>query len=86
MQGKRAESIREFDLRKLKFPIIVIYRHPKDYPDKYAARVFDITRPTEAVIVKGTLQELQKDIAWNTDKSFLPADEKDDPNIVGSWI
>lgn len=86
MQDKRAESIREFNLKALKFPIIVVYRHPKDYPDKYAARVFDITRQTDAVVVKDTLQELQRDIAWNTHKSFLPADERDEPCIVGSWI
>lgn len=83
---KTAESISGFDLSDLKFPIIVIYRHPEDYPDKYVARIFDITQPTDAVVIKDSLQELQKDISRNMSKTFLPRDEKDDPCIVGSWI
>ena len=50
------------------------------------ARVFDITRPTDTVVVKDSLQELQKDISRNVAKSFIPRDEKDDPFIIGSWI
>lgn len=83
---KTAESISGFDLSDLKFPIIVIYRHPEDYPDKYVARIFDITQPTDSVVIKDSLQELQKDISRNMSKTFLPRDEKDDPCIVGSWI
>ncbi len=56
MKDKRAESIGEVDLSELKFPIIAIYRHPADYPNKYVARVFDITRPTDTVVVKDSLQ------------------------------
>lgn len=83
---KTAESISGFDLSDLKFPIIVIYRHPEDYPDKYVARIFDITQPTDAVVIKDSLQELQKDISRNMSKTFIPRDEKDDSCIVGSWI
>lgn len=83
---KRAESIKEFDLSDLKFPIIVVYKHPADYPDKYVARIYDITQPTDAVIIKDNLRDLQKDISQNMAKSFIPRDEKDDPCIVGSWI
>lgn len=86
VKDKRAESIGEVDLSELKFPIIAIYRHPADYPNKYVARVFDITRPTDTVVVKDSLQELQKDISRNVAKSFIPRDEKDDPFIIGSWI
>lgn len=86
MKDKRAESIREVDLSGLKFPIIVIYRHPADYPDKYVARVFDITRPTDTVVIKDSLKELQKDVSRNVAMSFIPRDEKDDPCIIGSWI
>lgn len=83
---KIAESISGFDLSDLKIPIIVIYRHSEDYPDKYVARIFDITQPTDAVVIKDSLQELQKDISRNMSKTFIPRDEKDDPCIVGSWI
>lgn len=86
MKDKRADSIAEVDLRDLRMPIIVVYKHPEDYPDKYVARIFDITRPTDTVIVKDSLQELQRDISKGTVKGFIVRDEKDDPCIVGSWI
>ena len=86
MKDKRAESIRDIDLSDLRLPIIVIYRHPKDYPDKYAARIFDLIRPTDTVIVKDSLQELQRDISQSEVRGFIVRDEKDDPCIVGCWI
>ena len=60
MKDKRAESIGEVDLSELKFPIIAIYRHPADYPNKYVARVFDITRPTDTVVVKDSCRSCKK--------------------------
>lgn len=86
MQDKKAESMKEVDLGGLKFPVIVIYKHPQDYPDKYVARVFDIMRPTNTVVIRDTLRELQTDISRNTAKAFIARDEKDEPCVVGSWI
>lgn len=85
-RDKVVKSIREIDLTGLRFPIIAIYKHPDDYPDKYVARIFDINRYTYTVILKDTLQELQEDISRNISKTFIPRDEKDEPCMVGSWI
>ena len=86
IHDKKAESMKEVDLSGLKFPVIVVYRHPQDYPDKYVARVFDIMRPTNAVVIRDTLQELQTDITQNTAKTFITRDERDEPCVVGSWV
>ena len=86
MKDKRAGSIGEVDLSGLKFPIIVIYRHPDDYPEQYVARVFDITQPTDTVIVRDSLHELQKDISRNVAKDIMTRYERYAPCIVGSWV
>lgn len=86
MQDKQADSIREIDLTGLKIPMITVYKKPLDYPNKYVARVFDGPRSTNAVMVKDTLLELQKDIANHTRMCFFAADKDDAPCIVGTWI
>lgn len=35
------ESMRQVDFSDLIFPLIVVYRKPKDYPDAYVARVWE---------------------------------------------
>ena len=39
-------------------PVVAVYKSPKDYPDKYVARLFDLDRPTRFVFVADTYQEL----------------------------
>lgn len=83
---KRVDSIKEVNLNDYEMPMIVVYDHPKDYPDNYVARVFDVGNPTNAVIVKDDVDEIQQDIRENTDMIFFPRDAKDAPHIVGVWM
>lgn len=36
------KEILSVDLSDFKLPTIAIYEHPKDYPEYYVARVFDV--------------------------------------------
>lgn len=83
---KVANSIRDIDLSDLRLPEIVVFDKPEDYPDKVVARIFDMNNPTDTVIVKHTLEELQRDIRENTDMVFMPRDEKDVKSLAGVWI
>lgn len=83
---KQVNSIRDVDFRGMRLPVIAIYEKPAEYPDKIVARVFDVDKPTDTVMVKDTFREVQQDIARNTNKHFLLRDAKDDPCIVGTWI
>lgn len=40
------------DFSGLVLPIIVVYKNPEDYPNDCVARVFDLERPTNVIIVK----------------------------------
>lgn len=86
MPVKIAITIKEVDLTSLKTPAIVIYDHPSDYPKHYVARVFDGDRPTDTIMLKDTLKELQEDIKANTDMVFILRGAEDDPCIEGAWI
>ena len=66
------------------FPLICIYFHPADYPEKYVARVFDLDDPTNLIAVADSLDQIEKKIPkemWRISRST-----KDDPCIVETWI
>lgn len=83
---KIANSMKEIDLSELKLPTIAIFNHPLDYPDKAVARIFDIDKPMDTVIVKYTLEELQRDIKENTNMVFMTREVEDVESLVGVWI
>lgn len=68
----------------VKVPIIAVYKHPKDYPDKYVARLFNINKPTLYAIVKDTLEEIRQEIPDHLRK--ISRCEKDDPVLVETWL
>ena len=58
---KLMESMRQVDFSDLSFPLIVVYRKPKDYPDAYVARVWEGARnllqpPIHLCIIVGSLR------------------------------
>ena len=66
-------------------PIISVYRKPKDYPDKYVARLWDINnKPTTFVVIADTLERVRELIPRSM--VCIPPSEKDDPVIVEVYI
>ncbi len=65
-------------------PIICIYEHPSDYPDKFVARLYDLTHPTRYVVLTDTLEEARKAVPG--EMFCFPRDQKDDPVIVESYL
>lgn len=66
------------------FPVISVYKNPRDYPDKYVARLWDEKRDTNKIVIKNSLDEIRNSIP----DSFLrmQPDEKDDPVIIEVYI
>ena len=79
-------TIQQIDIRNMKLPIIAVFEHPEDYPDKYVGRIFEIDQPTEYVVIKDSLQELQDDIGKHFVGVFLTRAKKDVPSMVGCWV
>ncbi len=86
MQQKQISSIQEVDFSGLRVPFIAVYQSPEDFPGRYVARIFELDKPTDTVIVKKTLPELQEEIQAHTGKTFIPRESGDVPCLVGVWI
>lgn len=67
------ESIREVDFSGLKVPFVAVYGHPDDFPDKYVARIYELDRATDTIMVKETLEEIEMDIKEHTAMTFIPS-------------
>ena len=83
---KLVKSFAEVDFTNLRMPAIAVYEHPRDYPDEYAARVFDVDKPTDTVMIKETLVAVQEDIRKHTNMVFIKRGAEDEPHIVGVWL
>ena len=46
------ESIREVDFSGLKVPFVAVYGHPDDFPDKYVARIYELDKATDTIMVQ----------------------------------
>lgn len=66
------ESIREVDFSGLKVPFVAVYGHPDDFQDKYVARIYELDRATDTIMVKETLEEIETDIKEHTAMTFIP--------------
>ncbi len=83
MIDKVAKSVAEIDLSKLTYPVIYIYQSSGEYPGCYVARLFDVDKPTNVVLVNECLDALQQDIEKNTDMLFMPDNYRE---FIGEWI
>jgi len=70
--------------RTVKAPIICIYDSPADYPNQFAARLWDLDKPTRYIAVAETLDAIRKSIPEGMIR--FHRDQNDDPCIVESWI
>lgn len=59
MKTTEVKSFTEIDTSELKQPIICVFNKPDDYPDKYVARLFEGTAPTNIIITRNTVEEIQ---------------------------
>lgn len=80
------KSFDQVDLSDLAIPVIAVFRHPDDMPEKCVARVFDGVTPTNVVMIANTTKELEKNIRKNTGMARLPKTIWDDTAVVSTWI
>lgn len=79
-------SMKEVDFSGLKFPQIVLYRNPDDDPEVCVARVFDNGCPTNVMMRRETIWELQYDINIHTNMVFVSRCKEDLPAIAGMYF
>lgn len=77
-------SFDNVDFSEMKAPIIVIYDHPSDYPKLWVARIWNIDRPTNVVVINENLNTLRTLLPINM--IMLNSSQKDDPCIKEIWL
>lgn len=77
----------QVDFSRLQFPIIVIYNSPSDFRGYYVARIWDMKKPTNTIMIKKKLSQIREDIK-NTLPNMVRFERKkfDDKVIVETWI
>lgn len=65
--------------------MVCIYKHPKDYPDKYVARLFDHGKPTRFMVTADTLKDIQKEVPRGMGLKFYRCSD-DDSAIFEIWM
>ena len=87
MKTIEIRSFAEVDTSELGQPIICVFKHPGDYPDKCVARIFDGAKPTNIAITRNAVDEIREDIT-KCFPTMLPFDrcKEDHKSVVESWI
>ncbi|WP_339149036.1 MULTISPECIES: hypothetical protein [unclassified Sutcliffiella] len=83
-QDRLINSFSEINFSKYKMPIIVIFSSPTDYQDMYIARIFDVNKPTNYILMRTNLEAIRKEIPKGF--SLIKKSPGDDPTIVETWI
>ena len=65
-------------------PLIMVYDHPIDYPEKYVARLFNGKQATHIVALADTLEELRE--AKPGRMARIKRQEKDPPKVAETWL
>lgn len=69
--------------------IWTVYDHPRDRPDAFVARRWEITpgqaQPTDDVLVSADLETIRQQLATWGFVAMLPSPE-DDPAILETWL
>ena len=86
MQDKIVEKITQVDYTKIEVPMYAVYRNPANYPGKYVARLYDVDKPTNIVIIKDTLEEMQEYFDQKTSFIYFRRGAGDVPELVGVWV
>lgn len=85
MKDVIVHDIRQIDLSEITMAIFAVYDRPVDYPDHCVARLFDVDKPTNIVIKRSTVKEMQGYFR-QTALMFHPRDNGDPGNLVGTWM
>ena len=84
---KMINTFAQVDLSGMKKPIIVIYNNPKDYKGYFVARIWELDKPTDTLMLKKSLSKIREDIKAHLPNMVrLPKAQNDDKAIVETWI
>lgn len=85
MKDEIVNSLEELDTDEMFYPSFGVFLNTTDYLGVCVARLFDLDKPTNVVIVRENVREMNK-LFRNTRLMFWPRDPKDPKELVGTWM
>lgn len=83
--NKIVSHFSEVDMSEMTYPLITIFFNPKDMPNKYIARLFDMQSPTNIVVIGDSIDDIRKTIP--KDRFILiPRKDNDHESVVEVWM
>lgn len=84
---KIVSTFGQVNVSNIEAPVIVIYNSPEEYKGYFVAKLWDLDKPTDTLMIKKTLSEIREDIKTHFPiMSRLPRLEIDDICIVETWM
>lgn len=82
------DSLTQVDFSGIHIPMAVIYDNPQEHPGQYVCRIWEGVgcHPTDTMMKKASLEEIQKDIQAAGFTMRFPRAEGDDPVILETWM
>lgn len=66
--------------------MIAVYNSPEDFPGQVVARLYEMGRPTDTVLIRPTVKEIHNEIRENTEMVFFQRGAEDVRSLVGVWF
>ena len=86
VKDKIVGRIEQKDIDACMIPLIALYDHPNDYPGYIVARLWDVSTPTNLVMVRRTEEEMHSAISKLEDAVYMKRQRNDDPVIIGVYF
>lgn len=80
------ESLSQVNIADMRMPAIVVSQYPREYPDSYVARIFEMDKPTNMILLREDLESMQEEIKRNYPGKFFSIMEKSNPELLGIWL
>lgn len=88
IESQIVSDFHNVDFSNLDLPMIVLYDKPKDFPEHFVARIFNIShgnvQATDMCMIAGSAEEIRTGIPPRFAR--IERHEDDDANIVESWL
>ena len=76
----------QIDYSRFDLPMIIVYSHPSDFPDKFVARLFDLQRPTPYIAIADSLSDIRNIIPYPGRFHKMPRSKYDAPSITEVYM
>lgn len=84
VSSREIQDLGRVDFSNMRFPMLIMYAYPIDYPRHYVVRVWDLDQPTDMILLRRSYSEAIAAIPSRFYK--MDAHPNDDPKICAVFV